>query len=228
MVGPSPRSDGTDRVIGMKHVPHVIVGAPWDDETIETSVVQWRHLTKVLKMNRGDRVTYSDGLGTIGEGRLVSQSIERGDEGKVERPTSLTVAVAPPASKDRQRFLVEKLSELGVRRLLWLQTEHGKNRVSSPSKVFAWVLAATEQSRGAWLMETSPDLVSLADLDDGWVVCRPGGGVRPSKVHTIVVGPEGGFAEGEIPENACSWDLGSTILRVETAAIAAVAKVAGG
>lgn len=211
----------------VKHLAHVVAAAPWDDTTIEISVVQWRHLTKVLRMNRGDPVNYSDGLGTIGEGRLVHQSIERGEEQRVARPTTLTLAVAPPASKDRQRFLVEKLAELGVQRLLWLETRHGKNRVSSAAKVFSWVLAATEQSRGAWLMETTPDLVTIDDLDPGWVVCRPGGGARPAAVHTIVVGPEGGFAEDELPESARDWDLGPTILRIETAAIVAAANAAG-
>jgi 16S rRNA (uracil1498-N3)-methyltransferase len=211
----------------VKHVPHVVIGAPWGGDTIETSVVQWRHLTKVLRMSRGDHVTYTDGLGTVGEGRLAHQGIERGDEHIKERPSSLTIAVAPPSNKDRQRFLVEKLSELGVQRLLWLETSHGKNRVTNASKVFSWVLAATEQSRGAWLMETSPDLVKLEDLTPGWIVCRPGGGEMPADIHTVVVGPEGGFAEDEIPQSALAWDLGSTILRVETAAVVAAARILG-
>lgn len=211
----------------MKHVPHVVIGAPWDGPSLDTSLVQWRHLTKVLRMGRGDRVSYTDGLGTVGEGVLGSQSIDRGDEEQVERPTELTVVVAPPSNKDRQRFLVEKLAEIGVQRLMWLRTRNGKNRVSNAAKVFSWVLAATEQSRGAWLMETSADLVELDDLDPGYVVCQPGGGARPAFVDTVVVGPEGGFAENELPENATTWDLGPSILRVETAAIVAAARIAG-
>ncbi len=211
----------------MKHIPHLVVGAPWDGPKIPTSVIQWRHLTKVLRMSKGDAVTYSDGLGTFGEGILGSQSIERGDERTVERPTRLTVAVAPPSNKDRQRYLVEKLSEIGVERLLWLRTAHGTNRVSNAGKVFSWVLAATEQSRGAWLMETSAELITLGDLDPGFVVCEPGGDDMPHSVGTVVIGPEGGFAEEELPEDAARWDLGPTILRVETAAVVAAARIAG-
>ncbi len=210
----------------MKHIPHVVLGAPWNGPTLNLSLIQSRHLRKVMRMSDGDKVTYTDGLGTVGKGVLGSQHlIERGDEEMVERPTRITMVVAPPSNKDRQRFLVEKLAELGVERLMWLQTRHGKNRVSSPSKVFSWVLAATEQSRGAWLMEVVPDLVTLSDLGPGWVVCQPGGERATPDVKTVVVGPEGGFADDELPEEPRRWELGTTILRVETAAIAAAAKL---
>lgn len=209
----------------MKHVPHLVVGAPWEGSTLSLSVMQSRHLSKVLRMSHGDAVTYSDGLGTLGRGVLGQHLIERGEEVEVERPTRLTVAVAPPANKDRQRFLVEKMAEMGVERLMWLDTLHGKNRVSSASKVFSWVLAATEQSRGAWLMDVVPDLVTLDDLEPGWVVCHPGGERSTPATQTVVIGPEGGFAEEELPDDAAKWDLGPTILRVETAAVVAVAKL---
>lgn len=211
----------------MRHVPHLVVPAPWDGTRLELSVVQWRHVTKVLRMRSGQEVSYTDGLGTMGEGVLGHQMIERGEETAVDRPSGLTVAVAPPSNKDRQRFLVEKLAELGVARLIWIETRHGKNRVANPEKVFSWVHAAVEQSRGAYLMETTDDLVSIDELEGDLVFCRPGGTDRPGPVSTVVIGPEGGFADDEIPPGARSWDLGPTILRVETAAIAAAVSVRG-
>ena len=211
----------------MKHVPHVVVGAPWSGEEIGLSPIQWRHLTKVLRKNRGDTVTYTDGLGTRGLGRLSNQAVVRGEEVESPRVTSLTVAVAPPANKDRQRFLVEKLAELGVARLIWLETSHGKDRVASPTKVFGWVLAAVEQSQGSWLMETSSDLMRIGDLEGRVVVCHPGGAADPGEPDVIVIGPEGGFADEEIPLDVTTWDLGPNILRVETAAVVAAARILG-
>lgn len=209
----------------MKHIPHVVVAAPWDDDVLELSIVQWRHLSKVLRMGRGDRVSYTDGLGRVGSGVLASHAVERGDEREVPRPSKLTVAAAPPASKDRQRFLVEKLAELGVARLQWLSTRHGKERTASSSKVFSWALAAVEQSRGAWLMETPQDVVGIEDLEAPVVYCHPGGSAETPRARTVVVGPEGGFADDELPENADLWDLGPTILRVETAAVVAASRL---
>ncbi len=210
----------------MKHVPHLVVAQPWPETgKLSLSISQWRHLTKVLRKNRGDSVTYTDGLGTIGSGVLGNTEIVRGEEATVERPPDFTLAVAPPSNKDRQRFLVEKLSELGVSRLIWLKTENGKNRVSSPAKVFSWVQTALEQSRGAWLMETGHDVVPIAEIEGPLVVCHPGGSGEPEPGSTILIGPEGGFREEEIPPDATRWDLGPTILRVETAAIVAAARI---
>lgn len=211
----------------MRHVPHMVVGAPWDGSELDLSVVQWRHLTKVLRLKRGDRISYTDGLGNSGSGILKERTVVRGDETFQPRADMLTIAVAPPANKDRQRYLVEKLSEMGVSRLIWLKTAHGKDRVASGSKLFAWVLAAVEQSRGVWLMETSPDVVDWADLEGPIVACHPGGGGVPADAGTVVIGPEGGFADGEIPDDATRWDLGPTILRVETAAVVAAARMLG-
>ncbi len=128
-------------------------------------------------------------------------------------------------TRDRQRFLVEKLAELGVARLLWLKTTRGKNRVASGAKVFSWVLSAVEQSRGAWLMETSSDLVGWSDLARPVVICHPGGDTEAPQARTVVIGPEGGFSDEELPSDVVHWDLGPTILRVESAAIVAVARL---
>ena len=209
----------------MKHIPHLVVGAPWEGDPLDLSIVQWKHLTKVLRSSRGDPVTYTDGLGRIGEGVLRNRAIERGEESKVPRATELIMAVAPPANKDRQRFLVEKLAELGVARLDWVRARQGKNRVAAGPKVFSWVLSAVEQSRGAWLMETSPDLVDWADLEKPVVVCQPGGETRQPQARTVLIGPEGGFAEEEIPKDAVRWELSPTVLRVETAALVAAARM---
>jgi 16S rRNA (uracil1498-N3)-methyltransferase len=212
----------------VKHVPHLVVGAPWPDGPLPVSIVQWRHLNKVLRLDRGDRVTYTDGLGTIGEGRLGGQTIERGEEFTLTRDREVTVVVAPPANKDRQRYLVEKLAELGVARLAWLRTQHGKGRVAVPQKVFSWILAATEQSRGAWLMEASPGLVDWTDLGGNLIVCDPAGHQGRPEGDTVVIGPEGGWAEDEVPSGMPRWSLGSTILRTETAAVVAAARMLGG
>ena len=209
----------------MKHVPHVVVGAPWPDGDLPVSVVQWRHLTKVLRMNRGDPVTYTDGLGRIGEGRLGSQTIVRDEETTMQRPSEITVVVAPPANKDRARFLVEKLAEMGVARLRWLECRHGQGKVPSSPKVFSWVMAATEQSRGAWLMETAAESLTFADLGDEIAVCDLSGGDETPNAGVVVIGPEGGWAEGEVPSGVTRWRLGPTVLRTETAALVAAARL---
>ena len=170
-------------------------------------------------------MSYTDGQGRLGEGRWSKQRVVRGVESVVPRPSNLVMAVAPPASKDRARFLVEKLGELGIARLAWLSTSNAAGRIPSIQKQRAWASSALEQSRGAWLLETTDALTDWADLEGPLVVCVPSGieefgGVRAG---TVAVGPEGGFDEDEIPDSATRVSLGGTILRVETAAIVAAA-----
>jgi 16S rRNA (uracil1498-N3)-methyltransferase len=210
----------------MKHVPHLVIGAPWKEgEQLPLSILQWRHLNKVLRLGEGDPVSYTDGLGVIGEGRLGSQVVDRGEETRVRPQRRFTVAAAPPASKERQRFLVEKLTELGVSHLQWLETRHGKNRPSAAPKVFTWVVAALEQSRGAWLMEVSRDLVGWEEIERPIVACDSTGGGMPADVGTVVIGPEGGWSPGELPEGVTLWNLGPTVLRTETAAVVAASRL---
>ncbi len=208
----------------MKHVPHLHLPAPWDDGALVPLEAQARHLQKALRMKPGDEVSYTDGSGVVGLGSLEPDlTVSRGEERLVPKPTQLHVAAAPPSARDRQRFLVEKLSEMGVERLSWLRTRHGTGRVASPEKLSAWARGGLEQSRGAWLIDVGDALVDWADLVPPLVVCEQGGPAPAGSPRTVVVGPEGGWAEGELPSGSQRLGLGSTVLRVETAAIAAVA-----
>jgi 16S rRNA (uracil1498-N3)-methyltransferase len=205
----------------MGHVPHLYLAPPWQDSAVELGDDHLHHLTRVLRLRDGDGVSYTDGAGVMGTGQYLAGRVERGEEHRVPRPRTVTLAVAPPSPRDRLRFLVEKAAELGVARLLWTRTAHTEGRPPPDDKARAWVLAALEQSRGTWLMELGT--IDPADLDPAdLVVADPGGAPEPPPGrHTVLVGPEGGLASGEIPEGAARLSLGSAVLRVETAAILA-------
>jgi len=124
------------------------------------------------------------------------------------------------------RFLVEKLGELGIERLLWLKTAHGEGRPPKPAKATAWARSALEQSRGVWLLEIGGQVT--IDGVGSWgtpLFAEHGGLSSPLEIDdpVLCVGPEGGFAPGEIPPDAARLHLGDTVLRVETAAIAGAA-----
>jgi 16S rRNA U1498 N3-methylase RsmE len=212
----------------MAHVPHLYLPGPWVGETVAVAPAQLDHLVKVLRRDPdGSPASYTDGSGVIGEGILRGGAVERGPESEVSRGRQLTLAVAPPRNRDRQRFLVEKLGELGVTRLVWLATTHGSGRPPAARKSAEWAVSALEQARGAWLMHTDDRLVGWDDLEKPVVACDAAGDVDPGDPATVAVGPEGGWSPGEVPENARSWRLGDTILRVETAALVAVARLSG-
>jgi 16S rRNA (uracil1498-N3)-methyltransferase len=205
----------------VKHIPHLYLPGRWDGGTLEAGSEQIDHLGRVLRLDDGSEVTYTDGAGTFGQGIWSGGAISRSDEEQRERPSNLIVATAPPSSRDRVRFLVEKLAELGVEQLLWLTTRHGARRVPPLKKQQSWAVSALEQSRGSWLMGVSDSLVAWDSLERPLAVCMPGGSVTSTDFRTVAVGPEGGFGDGEAPADATAVGLGPTILRVETAAVVA-------
>ncbi|MBT8164319.1 MAG: RsmE family RNA methyltransferase [Acidimicrobiia bacterium] len=211
----------------MRHVPHLYLCGPWESDEIALSEAHRRHLGRVLRLADGAVVSYTDGEGTTGEGELAGAAIRRGIEARVAKPApEVAVAVAPPSKPNRARFLVEKLAELGVDRLIWLRTRHGEGRPPRPAKAEAWARAALEQSRGAWAVRIDGP-VEMEDLPSSstlWVAERETN-PPPSVVNggILVIGPEAGFAEGEVPHRANRLGLGRRVLRVETAAVVGAA-----
>jgi 16S rRNA (uracil1498-N3)-methyltransferase len=181
-------------------------------------------MRRVLRIDDGGDVTYTDGAGQLGRGTWSGDTVIRGTEESRRRPGNLVLAVAPPSNRDRVRFVVEKLAELGVESLIWLDTRHGTGRLPSIHKQQGWAISALEQSRGSWLMALGERLVDWAELERPLAVCVPGQSDSEEKFRTVAVGPEGGFAPEEVPDDACGVGLGETILRVETAALTAAVK----
>jgi 16S rRNA (uracil1498-N3)-methyltransferase len=209
----------------MGHIPHLLLAGDWEGPMVGVDETQRAHLDRVLRLRAADPVTYTDGRGVSGEGIYRGGAVERGSERRVERPSDLVVVAAPPDNRDRLRFMVEKLAELGVAELRFLETRHGQGKVPHPDRLRAWAAAGLEQSRGAWLMATGDGLVTFSSISGPFAVCVAGGSRDTPLARTVVVGPEGGWAPGEVPAAAIRYDLGDTVLRVETAAIVAAARM---
>ncbi|HLU32312.1 MAG TPA: RNA methyltransferase PUA domain-containing protein, partial [Acidimicrobiia bacterium] len=112
----------------MGHVPHLYLPGPWQGPELALGDDHEHHLTRVLRMSPGAEVSYTDGEGTAGRGILGRGVVERDDESSGSLGLSVEVAVAPPDSRQRARFVVEKLAELGVSRLIWVRTRRTEGR----------------------------------------------------------------------------------------------------
>lgn len=211
----------------MRHQPHLLIEEPWIDAELAVTSETRRHLDRVLRTSVGAMLTYTDGVGTLGTGSWSGSAVVRGDESDV-RPElpAVTLGVAVPKAKERQRFIVEKCQELGVSRLVWLKTEYGEGRMAAVTKMAAWARGALEQSRGAWLMEIVQN-ATLSDLDDPVILdvdaAQSLSALAIDNAITLAIGPEGGFSPTEIDTVPVRVSLGTNTLRTDTAAIAAAA-----
>jgi 16S rRNA (uracil1498-N3)-methyltransferase len=203
-----------------------------------------RHLGAVMRARVGDEVTLFDGSGAEFVSRIVELKKNRvvldvGERREVSRelPFELTLAVALPRG-DRQKWLVEKATELGVSCLVPLVAERGVAVANDATldRLRRQVIEASKQCGRNRLLEIAPPVAATAYfqaaataatrlLADPQGESLPGG---PADANVIgAVGPEGGFSDSEVnAARDAGWrlvTLGPRILRVETAAIALAA-----
>jgi 16S rRNA (uracil1498-N3)-methyltransferase len=139
------------------------------------------HLARVMRAKQGDRLILFDGTGVeyqaeieeIGKRETTLRILER-DTPDRELPFELTLG-APLPKGDRQRWLIEKLTELGCTRFTPLTTERSVARPNEKSieKLRRYVIEATKQCRRTRLMEIAEPM-SWAD----WIASPPDGSLQ--------------------------------------------------
>lgn len=187
------------------------------------------HLGRVLRLRSGEVVCAVDGVGGwclghwTGDGR-VDPTGESGHEPPPRDPVSVGFV---PVKGGRPELVVQKLTELGVDRILVTSSDRSVLRwddertVRHLAKLRRVAVEACAQSRRLWLPEVM--VVSLAELVGGGAALADVGGIEPAAgLGTVVVGPEGGWSDAErTSATVPSVSLGVHVLRAETAAIAA-------
>src|SRR5262249_886733 len=156
------------------------------------------------------------------------------------RELAFRVEVAAPIPKgDRGQFLVEKLTELGATSFVPLCTARSivQPRAVTLDRLRRYVIEASKQCGRNFLMRIEPpvrwgEYCAQGDLPQVRLLAHPGGTGQTGPARrdcAITVGPEGGFTDEELERaRSAQWqllDLGPRILRIETAALALVARV---
>ena len=204
------------------------------------------HLSRVLRARVGQEFDIvADGevrrgrVSSVADGRV---EFELGDA--ISTTDSLPVTLALSIFKfDRMEWAIEKSTELGISRIIPVLAQRTESHLAkaAPKRIDRWqrlVREAAEQSRRSSPPEIwQPIRVNEAAAISGH--CR----IVLSEIEeqttlkhaiqncaddvVLAVGPEGGWAVGELELfRDAGWtavSLGSTILRVETAAISAIA-----
>jgi 16S rRNA (uracil1498-N3)-methyltransferase len=208
-------------------VPHVFVAdvaAPVLDEEDR------HHLERVLRVRVGEEVTVADGRGGwrvcsyLAGGQLEPVAAVE-ERGRSSPPITVAFAVT---KGDRPEVVVQKLTELGVDRIVPFRAARsvarwdGERAARHVARLRKVAREAAMQSRRAYVpdVEDVVDFASVAALP-GATLADAGGAAPSLALPVVLIGPEGGWSDSERGFGLPTVGLGSHVLRAETAAIAA-------
>lgn len=205
--------------------PHVIVG----DVTVPVLTQEDRHhLERVVRLRPGDALSVTDGRGAWRWCRFGADLVIDGEIECVE-PHTPRIAIAFALVKGQKpELVVQKLTELGVddiipfvaeRSVVRWDGERARRNIERLRRVAA---EASMQSRRAWLPVVH-DLTSFSSLvsSGGFAAADRDGSPPTLERPAIMIGPEGGWSDGERAQFVDVIGLGPGVLRAETAALAA-------
>jgi 16S rRNA (uracil1498-N3)-methyltransferase len=221
-------------------------------ERLAATPDQANYLLAVMRVRAGDTVRLFNGRD--GEWRAVLTDVtKRGCTllaADMERPQ----AVGPdidylfaPLKRARLDYMVQKATELGVRRLRPVLTRHTVAERVNAGRLAANAVEAAEQCGVLWVPEVAapvkldaalaawpdgPDTRRLIYADEGAPLADPIAALKsvPPGPLAVLVGPEGGFHADErarlrtLPF-AVPVSLGPRIMRADTAAVAILSLV---
>lgn len=219
---------------------------PTADGRVAFDAAETRHLGRVLRLGPGDVVTAVDGHGRQWQVRLTELTaraaagvVLAGHDARRESPLHLTLVQGVPKA-DKMDVIVRMATELGAARVTPVLTERTVIRPPAggwTARLTRWQRIAAEATKQCGravvpeVMAPGPLSSCLADpARIGLLVClweetdaALDRALPPPPVHraTLVVGPEGGLAPGEVDAlraaGAVVAGIGPRILRTETA-----------
>ena len=217
---------------------------------VKLTAEQARYLGTVLRLGPGEEIEVFDGRGARFRAWLEDPPELRLSEPLAEGPLRAVdvVLVQAIAKGDKMELVVQKATELGAARVVPLAAERGVVRLSpqrGADRVDRWRKVAQEAARQCGRADVpridepcgwAEVLALLRDepwrrglLLDPQAALRLGQAARGARRVLIAVGPEGGFSPEERDRaqqgGMLLAALGPTVLRTETAGLAALSVV---
>lgn len=215
-----------------------------EGQSVPLDRAQAHYLFGVMRQAVGGAVLLFNGC----DGEWRAEIVEAGKRGGILRcevqtgpqrvPPDLWLLFAP-IKKARTDFIVEKATEMGARRIVPVLTDFTNAGRVQVSRLQAHAVEAAEQCGGTFVPEVAeaqkliPFLSTIPDRKimycDEALVGQSSEAMLADRnaPWVILIGPEGGFSEGErqrirAMDNAVPVALGPRILRADTAAVAAL------
>lgn len=205
-----------------------------------------QHCIRVLRKQQGDIIDVIDGCGHRLKCKIVVPHSKRTlleiveiEEVALPWNGKITIAVAPTKHMDRMEWLVEKLVEIGVNRIVPLLCTHSERKEIKRDRIEKIAISAMKQSLKTWLPqidEMTPIKTFIEEFKESNAMryvayCDPeiprrdlAKELKPESDTIVLIGPEGDFSSEEIKMTLNAGfipvSLGDCRLRTETAALA--------
>ena len=218
---------------------------------IELETEQARYLGRVLRLRVGDRLLVFDGEGKEFEAAITAIGktgaiLRVGEKTPASVESPLRVHLVQGISRgERMDFIVQKATELGVKRITPVLTEFGVVKLDAARAAKRrehWhrvAINACEQC-GRVRLPLIDAPIPLKNWFgnkprkvDSEIILKPGAKTpltnidSPATKICLLIGPEGGFSQTEYEDAAVAGfravSLGPRVLRTETAAVASIA-----
>ena len=207
------------------------------------------HAVRVLRLKEGDEMFLMDGAGSFYRAKVTVAASHHCyyevEERILQEPQwkgHLHLAIAPTKMMERMEWMVEKVTEVGIDEISFLNCQFSERRQVRADRLEKIVVSAVKQSHKAWKPIVN-EMISFKQF-----IGQPREGrkyiahcyeevprknlfdelCKPSETAdvTVLVGPEGDFSIDEVKQAVAagyeSIDLGKSRLRTETAGLSAV------
>lgn len=205
------------------------------------------HAVRVLRMRAGDPLDAVDGRGNLYHCTIIDDHpkramvrIESVETISRSWPGTITLAIAPTKNNDRMEWLVEKLVEMGIDRIVPLRCQRSERKDINVERLAKIAVSAMKQSLKATMPEIDPVTPFARFIEASEAPHRFMGycdqsverhvfarEYLPGSDTAILIGPEGDFDPQEVGlALGRGWipvTFGDSRLRTETAALYAVA-----
>ncbi|MEQ9298517.1 MAG: RsmE family RNA methyltransferase [Cyclobacteriaceae bacterium] len=224
---------------------HVFYAPNIGSNELTLSAEESSHCIRTLRHKEGDRIHLVNGKGekyeaTIEEPHpkkcMVSQ-VQLLEKQELAKPI-IHLAIAPTKNLDRIEWMIEKLCELGIPKVSFIQCHHSERKVLKLDRLARKTISALKQSGNLHQMQLSdlmpfhafmgslPENVSrhIAIVSEGLPYLLKCIDATVNEI-VILIGPEGDFSDKEVKAAGeagfQSVSLGKGTLRTETAGLVA-------
>lgn len=216
------------------------------EDSFHLEAEESKHLIKVLRKTQGDKVKFTDGKGCLYTCIITEANPKKAVLSIEERnyiPEDdyyIHLAISPTKNAERMEWMIEKITEIGVHEITFMQSEHSERGNLKLDRLEKKIISACKQSLKTRVpklnavvpmqelvkdkkFDTYQRFIAYVDKENDRHLFDK---AKKDSAYIILIGPEGDFSQPELDlafkHYFLPCSLGKSRLRSETAGLAAV------